>query len=1474
MADENLTELGLSTSNAVEQVLRLAGVLDKYQDKLDNIGSASVTFSKKGKLASLAISELDSTLNTLNTKFQQTKSGLVIVGTGAEQATNRIKELTNAISQIREGSVNNKNAEAQAQAQAAAKKQLTDTFQGPNVGNASDAQLKRFQAAVRGVTEEMGRQKLTLSDLDAIFKKVADGTITLTTAEERVAQKFRDIQSAAGEFGTVAQNAQNRATRAAQAQQRVLDQLDARLRKNSSEARNNAEANRAAALAATAFGSRISSATPTQVLQYNAALNQALNLLNQGKVSAANFATALQRIASGTPNATLTGPLAQLQQHLNTAANSFNTLGKSGATAGQNVLLSWQGVIRMFESQLLFHLFSQLQQGFAGSVQSAQEFSQKIALIQTISQDSGVSYHQWAEGIREVSDALGTPLIDTAAASYDLLSNQVTRGAETMNVLRTAVEFGRTTNASAEDSVNLLSSAINSFHLGADGADRAARTFFTTIDLGRVTASELANSFGRSGVLAENLGVSLEELQAGISSMTRAGIKGNESYTLLNNVFLKLIKPTEELQKWLKSIGFETGQDAVQALGFTGVLKLLSKEFDGNTAKVAKFFDEMKGARGALNLTGKGLQEFLGDLEKIKSSNTNYDLAKQLVGDSAGQKFQVELNKIKNYFINDFGSSILKGIVNLSDTFGGLASTIKSLSNSFLLLALATTVFYAVQKFSALTIAANAFFTAILKGQTIYEVLTIAAARFGLAATAGWAGLPVLIGIAAGALAAYFAVLQQGDRASYEHFKETEGTFRDQQQKLVDTDKAANEKRYQNLTDSLTRSKAAFLGYFAELRVEYDRVGEAIKAKQDGIAQSLGNTFDVLKGILHKGITEMENEAKTASDNIKKGQDFKVDTKKDAEKGLFERNLNAAQQVKDYATEIDLVNRRLAQLEKAKIAAFNARDISGANEAFQEQLRVVKSISAEVQKVPIFKVRTTSTVTQKDGEKPSITSRTRAVNGTENQPIIQRANLEGTITLMLKEQLKLTDKFIANEAVLRDAAAKRAEQAKKDVLDLEDNFKKLQEFSVLDKKGNVKDEFQGDDGRAKALEQFSGLQKAVTDGLSKSGAAIPAQVAVLAAFQDQFLKLRELLSQQKKNLTDQVANLSGVDKLSEAENKLKAAFEGAGTAAGTIRSEINKSEQSAANLRAEILAITALLAEQNKGGFGGNLTNKGIRDFGGQIDKVTKEATTGDPAAAAASVQLLLDKLQKLQQFSGQDILRKILHAGNPNDPNDPAVTIFAGLAKIQAKVQELSALKIKLEVDNTNLKSIEFQLAKLEQQIAEYPTKFKNIGTSAADAGAAIQTGIDPGIAAFQTFNNQLDRAITKLQEVQRLQAGGAGAAPEVESKSHGGRVGYFSDGAFLSDFLSGKYATGTDRIPAMLTRGEYVVNAGSTKQFLPLLRAINAGKLTAQGANQGTSVGDINITVQGGSSADGTIKNIASGLRRGLRTGSIRPF
>jgi hypothetical protein len=103
----------------------------------------------------------------------------------------------------------------------------------------------------------------------------------------------------------------------------------------------------------------------------------------------------------------------------------------------------------------------------------------------------------------------------------------------------------------------------------------------------------------------------------------------------------------------------------------------------------------------------------------------------------------------------------------------------------------------------------------------------------------------------------------------------------------------------------------------------------------------------------------------------------------------------------------------------------------------------------------------------------------------------------------------------------------------------------------------------------------------------------------------------------------------------------------------------------------------------------------------------------------------------------------------------------------------------------------------------------------------------------------------------------------PFVEQQAHGGRIGHFANGG-----------QGTDVIPAMLSAGERVTNARSSRRFATQLEAINAGQTPVYRSEGGdtynTNVGDINVS--GASSPDVTARTIMQRIRREERRGSGR--
>src|SRR5690606_32368232 len=188
-------------------------------------------------------------------------------------------------------------------------------------------------------------------------------------------------------------------------------------------------------------------------------------------------------------------------------------------------------------------------------VRSATEFQIRISEIRTISQENQRSFADWAFAVRNLSDQFGQPLSDTAEGVYETVSNQIAKGAEATRFMAQAMEFARVSVSSTEDAVNLLSSVLNAYKLELSEVERVSASLFTTIDLGRVRAEDLADTYGRIAPLAANLGISFQELNAAIATITIQGIRPAETLTAINGVMRKLLRPTQEMKRVLDEWG-------------------------------------------------------------------------------------------------------------------------------------------------------------------------------------------------------------------------------------------------------------------------------------------------------------------------------------------------------------------------------------------------------------------------------------------------------------------------------------------------------------------------------------------------------------------------------------------------------------------------------------------------------------------------------------------------------------------------------------------------------------------------------------------------------------------------------------------------------------------------------------------------------------------------------------------------------
>jgi hypothetical protein len=175
-------------------------------------------------------------------------------------------------------------------------------------------------------------------------------------------------------------------------------------------------------------------------------------------------------------------------------------------------------------------------------------------------------------------------------------------------------------------------------------------------------------------------------------------------------------------------------------------------------------------------------------------------------------------------------------------------------------------------------------------------------------------------------------------------------------------------------------------------------------------------------------------------------------------------------------------------------------------------------------------------------------------------------------------------------------------------------------------------------------------------------------------------------------------------------------------------------------------------------------------------------------------------------------------------------------------------------------------QMQQSNQAVDALKQKFPDAGKQAEDVTnkvSQITTAIGEGNSAMQTFLATIQAAGDAMSRL--AQAAASVQPPGREGKltaAHGGV-------AFLA---GGGRPRGTDVIPAMLSPGEMVMSAATTRRFASQLTAMNAGVKPSYHSQGGhvTNIGDINVHVEGGGTGRQTARSIANELRRELRRGT----
>jgi TP901 family phage tail tape measure protein len=1172
-------------------------------------------------------------------------------------------------------------------------------------------------------------------------------------------------------------------------------------------------------------------------------------------------------------------------------------------------LNEYLGLLGKIKTSLQFFViyrgFNILDQQVRAAVTSARDYQIQISLIRTISQDAQLSFNRWEQGIRGVSDALGTDFRDVANATRDAISNQIVKGDEAFDFIRKAGDLARVTGSTLQESTNLLSSVFNAYGLTAADTEEVAAKIFKTIDNGRIVMADLSNTFGRVAFIAKDLGVSLDEVLAILSTLTRAGVTTDDAITLLNNGMQKLTNPTEKLTAFLNELGFSSGRNAVKVLGFRNVLTQLVDAIKEGRVETTEFFNEQRSERFASAFRNQS-GEVEKDLKDIgERAGDAYAQAIGIRAESAADRVNKAFNQLQNFATTNVGNEIIRLVdqmvqlftqvdqvtgkfTNLDSTFKNVSKLVVGLATGFGSLVVVLRISAAISEAKALASlrlsAAKSQETATLVANTAAHRANVLAQGTAAQATASSSLGGFALANPAILVASLYSALMVGIASSSSVFNDNITEASQAFQDLVKGLEKA--KIVNNLEEGVKKAK--------ELNKEFNEASKTLGiavaqalAKNTGelrttreasrkLSEGLRNEFVAYLDLAKNKIQELRTEFNGIDNRIRESSKSLLRFKD----GLDDIAFNTQQRYADDFQFLDVTRNQIGKLTEQATKLFRI----GTPEAVAEARSLFDRISQLQQQIFDKNVDNVKKSFQQQGGSGTLL--------VDVQPLIQEQNR------LLELRNTLEDKHVKQLENQKKIQADLLAQKEKDFAKQKEVVDKFLDFSLFDNGGALKKEFSTPEGKLdpdKARKAFEELSKQVEGFLDKD---------IIKR-----LDFSKLVDERRRLLVDEVVKATRDKDLRDTQNRLTEGVDTINKAFQEGEARIKSYTEKISGLQQTLSALAknfVRVSEEGPDRIAGSQTTKfeKIVDtlFFGLPGLISKQA----PNSTAGRAADFKEQLKKLKEEAAQidkdiaDLPNKTIDVQGRKVVDPAAVERIAGnlgtlRRKILAKIQEqlnvegidakaedlivpgttsrfgdalgvLDDLRKKLNEAKGELEQGQSAFARMQGEITTLNSLLKdsaNAYTGLGNAGAAVFGTIGQAALAAQANVDQLlaqaRAAIAKIEEMRRA-ANGAGGEPQ--KKSYGGPI-YRAYGG----------PVGRDNQMIWARDDEFVMNPGATSRFYSQMVAMNNQGRVPKYFNNGGPISQDSITINVNESKTpgATAREVNRMLKRSKRRGAI---
>ena len=228
------------------------------------------------------------------------------------------------------------------------------------------------------------------------------------------------------------------------------------------------------------------------------------------------------------------------------------------------------------------------------------------------------------DDVLELSRTMGKLPEEIVPALYQAISAGVPKD-NAMEFMQVASKAAIGGVATLEESVDVLTSVVNTYGKENITAQKAADILFTTVKLGKTNFSQLSATLYNVMPIANAMGVSFEQVGASMAALTAKGVPTAQATTQLRAAMQSLGAPTSRQAEFMRTLGIDTEElketIAKKPDGLVQAMKMIGHAANGDKEKLRKLLGSVEAVQAVLALTADDAKVVTDNLNEMANAS-------------------------------------------------------------------------------------------------------------------------------------------------------------------------------------------------------------------------------------------------------------------------------------------------------------------------------------------------------------------------------------------------------------------------------------------------------------------------------------------------------------------------------------------------------------------------------------------------------------------------------------------------------------------------------------------------------------------------------------------------------------------------------------------------------------------------------------------------------------------------------------